>query len=67
MNRDEACCGQLQELNTYVKVSVQKQPLTLESFKNYDVVIFTENYDQLDLEKVNAFCRAQNIGFIYAG
>ena len=67
VSRADACFGQLQELNSYVKVAVSKDSIGQEFLKNFDVVVFTENYDQKFLEDVDAFCRSQNIGFIYAG
>jgi len=67
VSRAEACLSQLKELNSYVNVSVHNGVVNPDFLKNFDVVIFTESYNQQELENINAFCRQNQIGFIYGG
>lgn len=41
--------------------------MTNDVLKNYNVVVFTDLYDRVKLINANEFCRANNIGFVYAG
>lgn len=64
ISRAAASLGQLQELNSYVKVSVVDK-LTLEDHKNYSVVCYTENLSNIaHLFEVNSFCHTNKVGFI---
>ena len=45
ISRAEACASRLQELNSYVKVSVHNGPVNQEFLKNFEVVIFTDYYN----------------------
>jgi ubiquitin-activating enzyme E1 len=64
VSRAAASLGQLQELNSYVKVSVVDK-LTLEDHKNYSVVCYTENLSNIaHLFEVNSFCHTNKVGFI---
>ena len=65
--RDESCIEQLAELNSYVQVKVLGEPLTEAVLSRFNVVVFTDT-PAADLEKYNAYCRAQSpaIGFIAA-
>jgi ubiquitin-activating enzyme E1 len=66
VSRAHASFDQLQELNPYVKVSVI-ETLTVEEHANYNVVCYTENFNNIShLFGVNAFCRANKVGFILA-
>lgn len=62
--RAEASTPFLAELNSYVKVNVLSA-LSIEDHKNYNVVVYTENFENLDhLIAVNNFCRENKVGFI---
>lgn len=64
ITRAEASIGKLQELNPYVNVT-KIDTLTLEDHANYNVVLYTEVFENIDqLIEVNEFCRQRSIGFI---
>ena len=66
VSRARGSIDQLQELNPYVKVSVIDS-LTVEEHKNYNVVCYTENLNNIShLFGVNKFCRDNKVGFILA-
>jgi ubiquitin-activating enzyme E1 len=75
--RDEACVGQLKELNSYVRVSTlsvadASAGLTEADLAKFSVVVFCDDgaagssRSRAELEKFNSFCRTQTpaIGFI---
>ena len=63
-SRAEASFTKLQELNPYVKVSVIDK-LTLEDHANYNVVTYTEIFENIDkVIEANELCRSKGIGFI---
>ncbi|CDW74150.1 ubiquitin-activating enzyme e1 family protein [Stylonychia lemnae] len=67
VSRVEASISKLQELNPYVKVQ-SIQTLTLEEHGSYNVVAYTETFENIDkVIEANEFCRARSIGFIYSG
>ena len=59
------CVGQLKELNNYVKVDVAEGDLGDALFANYDVVLFTEVFTNMnDIIKWNEVMRGNGIGTI---
>ena len=65
--RAEAAFKELSHLNEYVEVSVHTGEVNTEFVKNFDAVIFTDCYDKEYLIALNEYCRANKIGFIWAG
>jgi ubiquitin-activating enzyme E1 len=65
--RAKASFNHLQQLNTYVQVSVFHADISQKFLEHFDVVVFTNNYNQDYLQQINQFCRSKNIGFIYTG
>ena len=67
--RAQAAIPQLKELNQYVDVSEHTGEIDEGFIKNFDLVVFTECYDQDFLCRINKFCRTQEkpIGFIWGG
>ena len=67
--RAEASFKYLKQLNEYVEVSVHSGEVNTEFLGNFDVVCFTDCYDQEFLLEVNDFCRKREkaIGFIWSG
>ena len=73
--RDEACVKKLSELNPYVKVSTldieQKKDINeyiqkfIEKIKSFNVVVITELQTMYFIANIDAFCRNNNIKFIY--
>jgi len=64
VSRAEASFEKLQELNTYVKVSVVST-LSLEDHANFHVVAYTEILSNIDdMIKIDDFCRDKKVGFI---
>jgi ubiquitin-activating enzyme E1 len=64
ITRAEACIGKLSELNPYVKVRAIPT-LTLEDIAHYNVVCYTEIFDNIDtLIAVDELARSKGIGFI---
>ena len=69
LNRAAASLRKLQELNFYVSVDANEEPLTaatLANLKSYNVVMLTDATLALALE-VNDYCRAHGILFIWTG
>ena len=77
--RADASLSKLRELNSYVKVDVDKHTFTsnlngtrtsinssLNFLKEYHVVLITEFIQKEIAEGINQFCRDNKIGFIYA-
>ncbi|CDW75917.1 ubiquitin-activating enzyme e1 family protein [Stylonychia lemnae] len=65
--RVDASIQKLKDLNLYVKVQ-SIQTLTLEDHSSYNVVAYTETFENIDnVIEANEFCRAKGIGFIYSG
>lgn len=56
VSRAEASVGQLSELNGYVKTTVHKGAITTDTFKDVDIVVFTDFYDRSELIKFNEYC-----------
>ncbi len=63
--RDVASLNQLKELNPYVHVDVLESDNILEQLKQFHVVVITEFLEKNLVEKINAVCHENNIGFIY--
>ena len=62
--RDVCCLGKLREMNERVDLQVYEGEIVEETLKQFNIVVMTENTSKTLLEKVNAFCRSNNIGFI---
>jgi len=54
-------------LNPRVTVTNYTGVINEDFLKNYQFVIFTEEYNREFLIKMNNFCRANDIGFIWTG
>jgi len=69
VSRAEASLSQLKELNPYVEVSQHTGVVNEEVLKDFDVIVFTENYDGDFLHKMNEWARSQSPakGFIWSG
>jgi ubiquitin-activating enzyme E1 len=68
--RSEALFAGLQNLNTEVDLSVHKGDITHDLLSQFNLVIFTDNYMNIDrIFEINEYCRSQKekIGFIYTG
>ena len=67
--RAQASLSELKELNPYVHVDIHEGPITTDFVSNFDVVVFTDNFDREHLIEINEFCRKQQhpIGFIWCG
>ena len=63
--RDEACVSKLAELNSYVEVEVVSGEIDKELIDDYDVVVVTEIFEDIDeIIKIDQICRDSNKGFI---
>lgn len=67
VTRADASINSLSDLNGYVRVEAYKGEITQEFLSNFDIVVFTEFFDQKKLEEFNDFCHSKNIAFIFAG
>lgn len=68
--RAQASLPHLQELNQYVEVQAyEEEEITTEFLSQFNVVVFTEYYNQAKLIEFNEFCRSRDspIGFVWAG
>lgn len=67
--RAEASLSELKDLNPYVEVTNYTGEITTEFIKDFDVVVFSQDFDRDHLIKINEFCRSQAtpIGFIWTG
>ena len=64
--RSDCIYRQLKELNHYVQVKVHHGPVNESAIKGHDVVVVTDNYNEEQLKQLNAYCHANNMGFIYS-
>ena len=68
--RSEASLAGLKALSPKVDIVIQKGEITFDKLAQFNLVIFTDTYSNVDkLFEINEFCRSQKepIGFIYTG
>ena len=68
--RDHSCEDRIRELNQYVQLKVRQEQQIIQDLSFYDqfqVVVFTDNYQVDQLVAINNYCRSRDIGFIVGG
>lgn len=64
-NRADSCKDKLQELNTAVVVTASTAELTNDFLREFQVVVLTDSGLE-EAKRVDAFCHANGVAFIYA-
>ncbi len=64
--RGQSCLTQLRDLNPNINVKLLTGPITCTMLATFSVVVFINATPLRELRSLNAFCRSQQIVFLYA-